>query len=155
MQKICVASYKGTGKLFNKVVRCLDRTLYSHTELGLIHVKGDIWRCASASFMDGGVRTKLIELTPDKWDVLEFKVSENGFIAIADFLNATAGAKYDTLGMLGAGFMIPKENKNKWFCNEWVGAALGIKEPHRFRPASFHIFMERLKLESAGLSFAR
>lgn len=144
---VVVASYKGTGKLFNKIVRTLDRTQYSHTELGLNYLGGDSWECWSSSFMDGGVRCKEISLTDDHWTITELPITEGEYQFAKEFAEKNKGVGYDVWGMLGAGFMIPREHPELWFCNEFVGGALQFIDPWRYRPSNFYEMVQRVAYE--------
>lgn len=156
MKTVYVASYKGKGKLFNKLLRWLDISPYSHTELALQLNPDGTWLCCSSSMMDGGVRFKAIDIHSGNWDLIEFQVSDEQYSAMLDFCakKVLQQVKYDCLGMLGAGFIGLRQNKKKEFCNEFVGNAMAlmfdIREPFRLRPASFHNQMLAIQSAKAG-----
>ena len=144
---VAVASYIGKGKLFNSLVRNWDNTDISHTELVLNVHDNDILQSWSSSFMDGGVRGKSIKLNPENWLIVEIPITNDEYKFIIDHIDKTRGLKYDVLGVFTNSIGAVSNNKQKWFCNEWVGAALQIMEPHRYRPASFHNIAQRLSYE--------
>ena len=144
---VVVASYIAPGELFNKAVRTLDRTTISHTELGLHHLGGDSWACWSSSYRDGGVRSKEISLTEDKWSLTELPITDAEYHFACEFAEINKKSGYDVWGMLGAGFMLPREHPELWFCNEFVGAALQFIDPWRYRPSSFYEMVRRVAYE--------
>lgn len=156
MKTVYVASYKGKGKLFNRLIRWLDSTSYSHTEIALIDNFDGTWLCCSSSIMDKGVRFKAIDIHSGNWDLIEFEVSDEQYNSILDFCTqkVIAKVKYDYFGMLGAGFIGLREHKKKDFCNEFVGKVMGlafdIREPFRLRPSSFHNQMLAIKSGRGG-----
>ena len=129
-----IAFYKGTHKglpgVYNRLVRWWTKGIYSHCELVF-----DDGLCGSSSFMDGGVRFKTIDFNLDKWDIVEIS---NKYETDATIWFAThQGDKYDIMGNIHLVVGAVGDDKNKWFCNEAVAAALGIIEPWRFDPNSF------------------
>lgn len=125
------AFYKGTRPglqgIYSRLVRWVDRGPYSHCEL--VFSDG---LSGSASWTDGGVRTKRIEYDPARWD----------FIELPDHLEADArlwfckhdGQGYDLLGNLRFVCCMVRESQKDWFCNEALLAALGHLEPWRHGP---------------------
>ena len=134
-----VAFYKGRKRLFNKLTSWWLRGPYSHCELILEDSEfGSL--CASSSFMDGGVRVKVIALDPEHWDVIDV----DGDAAFArQWLNDHAGEGYDTLGLIGFIARVIKQDKRRWFCSEAVAAMLQIPDPWRFDPCNLHAALTR------------
>ncbi|OSI24638.1 hypothetical protein [Neisseria dumasiana] len=140
MTQVYLALYKGyssekgvkawVGRLKEWLVRKMTRGIYSHCEIAVKRSDG-LFCCRSASLRDGGVREKVMPLPSEKWDLIPLKA------AVADgavnLMERTARGKYDYLGALGT-VSIKGGDKNKWFCSEWCGEALGIAEPWRFSP---------------------
>lgn len=138
-----LASYKGTRRgfkgLLNRAIRWWTNSIYSHNELVFEEFtdnQGNVL-CASSSASDGGVRFKYIYLEPSKWDIVHLDMpkerSQKAFQWFADH-NEDG---YDYLGLFG--FIWRREqDKNKWFCNEAIGAALGISNPNWYSPGHFH-----------------
>lgn len=130
-----IAFYKGTRPglqgLYSRLTRWVDRGPYSHCEL--------IFRdgmSGSASFIDGGVRLKLIDYSSDHWDFVD--LPDHLEDAARQWFNEHSGAGYDLLGNLRFIFFMARESKKDWFCNEAVAAALGFIEPWRHGPNGFY-----------------
>lgn len=116
--------------------------------------KGDYWRVthveailaehpegtvdiASSSVRDGGVRIKKkVRLDPKSWIVVEtpFDVEK----ATQWFIDH-AGEQYDLFGAIATWIPIQWKQKNRWFCNQAVGAATGMKSPEILGPAQFAV----------------
>lgn len=66
--QVYLASYKARRKgwqgVFNKGVQWLTKSQYSHSELCLGDPFENLVACISASGVDGGVRSKLMQLNP-------------------------------------------------------------------------------------------
>lgn len=89
---------------------------------------------ASASLREGGVRVRYSPLDPKNWvaiDVPGWDVERS-----LNFIRAHAGAKYDLRGALATVFL-NSHAEDRWFCNELVGASVGITSPEIFGPAQF------------------
>jgi hypothetical protein len=126
-----IAFYKGTQLgihgLYNRLVRFWDNGPYSHCEA--VFSDG---LSASASFTDGGVRFKRIEFSPERWDVVYVPPALES--EVSNWFHVHEGEPYDVLGNLRFLFDFLPDGKNKWFCNEAVGAALSLHEPWRYGP---------------------
>lgn len=127
------AFYKGTrpglAGVYNWLVRKWTRSAYSHVEL--VVSTGRSW---SSSFEDGGVRSKLIDFDPAKWDVVDLPPHLEQ--AAIDWFTAHRGAKYDIRGNLQFVLAAIPESRKRWFCSEAVAAALGIPDPWRYDPGT-------------------
>jgi len=122
-----LAMYKGRGKPGNYLTRWWTGSQYSHCELVIDGV------CYSASFMDGGVRAKEIDLASGRWDVIDIPWGDKSHAL--GFFDATRGAGYDWLGILGSQFINRRmHNVHRWFCSEWVGCAIGLPHPETRSP---------------------
>jgi hypothetical protein len=137
-----IASYKsirpGFSGIFSKLVRWWTNSEYSHTEL--IFSDGT---SASSSFIDGGVRFKEISYDNDHWDFIELPESFNEKQARVWF-EVNKDKKYDVLGLLGFIWKRGTQDKNKFYCNEAIGEALGIKDSWRFDPGSFAVVISEI-----------
>ncbi|WP_312488698.1 hypothetical protein [Massilia timonae] len=127
------AFYKGTrpglAGIYNRLVRWWTRSEFSHVELVLS--TGDAW---SASFADGGVRNKPIDVDTANWVVIDLPA---GLEQSAEaWFRAHRGAKYDLLGNLQFVLAPIPHSKSSWFCSEAVAAALGIPDPWRYAPGT-------------------
>lgn len=135
MSTFQAAFYRGTHSglpgVYNILTRWWTRSKYSHVEL--IFSTG---RAASSSAMDGGVRTKLIDFTADKWDFVDLPAGlEQGARA---WFDQHRGEKYDLLGNLHFVLAPVGDDKQKWFCSEAAAAAIGIPDPARFDPGTLY-----------------
>jgi len=90
--------------------------------------------CGSSSFMDGGVRMKVIELVPEHWDVIDVPAIDG--LKVLSWFNEHLGDPYDLVGLLATSFPVA-HGKRKWFCNEAIGTAAGLSEAWRFTPNGF------------------
>ena len=116
------------------LTRILTRGKYSHCELAVRLPEtagGQEYECYSASLRDGGVRRKIMPLPSAKWDLIELPDSVGE--RLHRLWRETQGQGYDLPGAFGVVFGLP-ENRKRWFCSEWVGAALGLSESWRFSP---------------------
>ena len=126
-----VAFYKGRTRLFNRLVSWWLTGPYSHCELVLWTEPSGLSYCASSSFMDGGVRTKRMQLDPAHWDLVPVTGSEARALT---WVRAHEGDGYDLLGLAGFVWRPFTGERRKWVCSEAVAAMLGIPQPWRFDP---------------------
>lgn len=125
--RVSLALYKGRGLIGNALTRFWTGSRYSHCEMVIDGV------CYSASFMDGGVRAKSINLASGNWDVLPAPWVDAD--SALSFFERTKGAKYDWLGIFGAQmFNRRRQNPLRWFCSEWFLAAAGVPTPEIHSP---------------------
>lgn len=121
-------------RLADEITRLVTRGIYSHCEIAI--KEGDEYRCYSASIRDGGVRSKLMPLDPDDWDLVDISGAVSAQ-QIVDFYIKTAGSKYDFIGLLSP-VVGQWHDTNKYFCSEWCAEALGITRPYKISPASLY-----------------
>ena len=127
------AFYRGTrpglAGIYSRVVRWWTKSPYSHVELVLS--SGRAW---SSSFEDGGVRSKLIDFDPARWDLVDLPPAlEHAAVA---WFEAHRGAGYDLVGNLQFVISPVPHSRRRWFCSEAVAAALGIPDPWRYSPGA-------------------
>lgn len=123
-----LAMYKGKGNLFNGFIRFWDGGIYSHCEL--VFSDGV---CASASYRDGReVRSKMIEMDNGHWDFVELPAHLEWPARL--FLQQTEGMGYDLIGQLRFIAAPLRGQRDKYWCSEWIAAALGMKDPWRYGP---------------------
>ena len=137
MQYLC--AYKGTHPgwqgMVNRGIRLTTNSQYSHTEICIGHPFESPVLCVSSSGVDGGVRGKTMQLSPEKWDI--FPVSWTTENDVLDFLSKYDKCGYDFFGV--ARFIIPfaiREHKSLWFCSESSASILGFIDPWRYDPAT-------------------
>jgi hypothetical protein len=138
-----VAFYKGQKRAFNRIVSWWAAGPYSHVE-AIVDDAGDLAGpvlCASSSFLDGGVRIKEILLDPEHWDVMDVPAFDDA--QVHAWFEAHLGDGYDLIGLLSTWAPV-RQDKDRWFCNEAVGTAGGLREAWRFNPNGFAVVLERL-----------
>ena len=136
-----LAMYKGKGNLFNAFIRFWDSGIYSHCEL----VYSNGW-AASASYRDSQmVRSKVIEFDDEHWDFIDLP-QELEADAIM-FLKETYGTGYDLIGQLRFFWSPLHGQKKKYWCSEWVAAALGMKDPWRYGPNGLAAALSSMKVK--------
>lgn len=113
-----LAMYKGSGTFYDKVIRQVTNSPYSHCELLIGNV------CYSSSPRDGGVRMKIIDLNDGKWDL--YTVPGNEHYAFNWFVNNTK-KKYDWLGAITTVLPFQLNIPNRFFCSE--ACALMLQTP--------------------------
>ena len=145
-----IAFYRGrkSGKgIMPTVFRALDsltRTVtkgpYSHCEIVKVLPTGET-ECFSSSYRDGGVRSKILSLDSDSWDLVDapYLTAE----AVEEVKRRTVGLKYDLVGAVGVVILSP-DRPHKWFCSELAAEVIGLKEPWRFSPNTLYSVVQRL-----------
>lgn len=141
MGKFRAAFYRGTrpglAGIYNRLVRWIDRGPYSHCEM--IFSDG---LAASASWMDSGVRFKVIEFDPEHWDFIDLPLEKEA--AAREWFRDHLGEGYDLLGNLRFLFGWIKESVDRWFCSEAFAAALGMGDPWRHGPDGLAVLLKYL-----------
>ena len=137
---LTLAAYHGTKKgisgVYNRAVRVIGRGPYSHVELVWADLaaiqSGEPCLSGSASWMDGGVRTKRISYTSGNWHFFPLPWADPE--AALDWFQMREGAGYDLVG--NARFLLPfiRDSRSRWFCSEAAAAALELEEPWRYEP---------------------
>lgn len=121
--------YKGRGQIGNAFIRWWTGSQYSHCELV---VSG--W-CYSSSMMDKGVRRKLINLTPDKWDLIDLPWCDENHVR--EYFHVTDDDKYGWLGLIRSQlFNRNKPEHGAQFCSEWCANAINLPNASSYSPAS-------------------
>ena len=120
-----LAFYKGRDRLFDRAVQWWTNGPYSHCELVIDGL------CYSSSLRDDGIRTKVIDLTSGRWDVVAVTIDER---AAQDWFFNHRGAAYDWAGLLG--FVLPwrTQDRRRWFCSEACAEAMGLPESWTISP---------------------
>lgn len=89
---------------------------------------------ASASLRDGGVRAKYAKLTPENWVAIDVPCWDAK--SSLAFILPHVGEKYDLRGAVATVFLSDQDG-DRWFCNEILGASVGLISPDTFGPAQF------------------
>ena len=132
-----IAFYRGRSRIFNRLVAWWTRGRYSHCELIFAHLNAGAL-CWSASYLDGGVRLKVIKLNPAHWDLITVPATSAQALGAEQWFKAHEGQPYDVKGVVGQVWRAAGDDQAAWFCSEAIGAALGLQEPWRFDPNSFY-----------------
>lgn len=103
----------------------------THCELVFGQV-GALYECASASWLDGGVRSKLMEMPAEKWRIYEVPRDAD---AARQWFDARMGAGYDWLALAGLAIRPVPHDRGRYICTEACAAAMGLQEPWRFNVA--------------------
>ncbi|MBS0474700.1 MAG: hypothetical protein JSR28_06075 [Proteobacteria bacterium] len=129
MAAVKLALYKPhrLSDIGGRLVCWWTRSPYSHCEL----VVGD--ECYSSSIRDGGVRRKRIDISGEHWTVVP--LLHVNPLAVSQLYASTKGAGYGWLDLLAQQVLrTPFEDRNRWFCSEWVASALGLARPETWTP---------------------
>jgi len=132
MAKFRAAFYKGIrpgiAGIYSHAVQKWERGEYSHVEL--VFSDG---MSASASFTDKGVRFKQIDYTKvEDWDFIELPAELEA--GARQWFVDHDGEKYDLQGNFHLLIGFIPEDRNRKFCSEAAGYALGFPEAWRFGP---------------------
>lgn len=137
---VFLAFYKGpaptlTHKIAHHAVAWWTNSLYSHCELVVDGL------CYSASARDNAVRSKNIDLTDGKWDLVPVRNVDVAFAK--DHYEKTKYHSYDWAGV--GRFVIPKLplSDTRWYCSEWCAAALKFPEIE-FSPETLCVYARYL-----------
>lgn len=102
---------------------------YSHCELVIDGY------CHSSSIMDKGVRGTLIDLSPDKWDVIDLPWANAA--EVLAYFRRTDGFSYGWFSLIWSQVFNSNEtDEDSQFCSEWCAAALGLPNPASYSPAT-------------------
>ena len=145
MSKVVIAFYKHKRernsvkntlfRFFDDAIKFFTRGPYSHCEIAIPNPDPSlVFTCYSASNRDGGVRKKVMQLPPERWDLIEVNIEPD---KVRDFFAKTQGARYDLIGALGVVLRI-RDSKTKYFCSEWCAKCLGLNKPRKFSPNSLY-----------------
>ena len=137
-------SGKGIMPIIFRALDSLTRTVtkgpYSHCEVVKVFPTGET-ECFSSSYRDGGVRSKILSLDSDSWDLVDapYLTAE----AVEEVKRRTVGLKYDLVGAVGVVILSPNR-PHKWFGSELAAEVIGLKEPWRFSPDTPCSLLQRL-----------
>lgn len=134
-----IAFYKGTKSgmagVYNRGVRWIDRSEYSHCEL--VFEDG---MSASSSFMDGGVRLKEIDYEgKNDWVLVSIPWANESFAK--EYFSINDGCKYDLLGNIRFLIGFLRDSNDKLFCSEAVAGAIGIENAWRLTPSALYEYV--------------
>lgn len=123
-----LALRKHDARITAKAIQWWTGSIYSHCELVV-----DGGYCYSSSAMDGGVRGKVINLDPEKWDVVELPWADAE--KVLQYFNETDPLKYGWLSLIASQmFNTGREIGEAPFCSQWCAAALGLPNAVTYSP---------------------
>ena len=111
-------SGKGIMPIIFRALDSLTRTVtkgpYSHCEVVKVLPTGET-ECFSSSYRDGGVRSKILSLDSDSWDLVDapYLTAE----AVEEVKRKTVGLKYDLVGAVGSLFFHQTAHTNGFVLN--------------------------------------
>lgn len=117
----------GDRRPFSRAVTFLRGGDSAHCEVAWAW-DGELHRCVSASFLDGGVRAKDIAMLASKWRIYELPAAIDPQL----WHERHAGAGYDVLGLLGILWPRLGHGRRRWFCSEVLADVLGLQQPQLF-----------------------
>lgn len=127
---IYIAGYKGKKRLLDRLIRLWTGDEYSHCELVVDGI------CFSSSYVDGGVRSKTIDINDSStWDLVPVEFCEEYWVT--SYYKETNNKRYRLLDLaLSQVLKTRLDFKDSEFCSEWCATALGIPDPRSHTPGS-------------------
>lgn len=119
--------HAGWRGLFGVLIKHWTLGRYSHVELQFSD-----GMCASALYLDGGVRIKFLVLDPADYDFVDLPDAMEP--AAKAWFDAHVGKSYDFLGDLHFLVGTVAASRDKWFCSRAVADALGLEDGWRYEP---------------------
>lgn len=130
-ESVQLLMYKGKGKIGNALIRWWTKSEYSHCEIRI----GSL--CYSSSLTDGGVRSKVIEVKPENWDIIE--LNPEIACSVLALFKQTKGKGYSYLDLLLAQiFNTARNRSSKDFCSEWCARALRLPNATTYSPKTLN-----------------
>lgn len=123
-----------TGWAITRSVQRGEFRKVTHVEACFGFNAANLAHIGSASLRDRGVRAKHAWLTKGNW--VGINVPTWDADKSRTFIEDHIGELYDTRGAVATA-LLGAQDENRWFCNEIVGAAVGLVSPHIFGPAQF------------------
>lgn len=134
---VAIAFYKGPpNPLWRKVghyaIRLWTWSKWSHAELVI-----DGW-CYSSSVMDGGVRSKQIDLDSGHWDVVPIELDDMQIAKALLWFASHDGNSYDFQNIARWVFPFIPQHPLQSVCFEAIGQALDMAGAHRLDADDLH-----------------
>lgn len=126
-----LAMYKGKGLIGNSFIRWWTGSQYSHCE---VVVNGQSY---SSSIQDSGVRTKVIDMTDGKWELVDIPwVTAE---AVENYFKKTDNQKYGWITLIYSQLFNRNRSNNKsQFCSQWCANAIGMPIASVLSPAALY-----------------
>lgn len=126
-----LALYKGPPQ--NDLIHLLTHYLtkfftwskYSHSE---IIIDGMSY---SSSLRDGGVRKKIIDFDPDRWDIFSITNNQDVKEKALQWFKENEGKAYDYRNLVRYVLPFVGHNKSQFVCYEACGNMLGFSDTHK------------------------
>lgn len=126
-----LAVRKNDNRIGARLIQLWTGSIYSHCELVVDGV------CYSSSVMDKGVRAKVIELEPAKWDVIALPWVNPA--DVVSYFKQTDSNTYGWASLITSQlFNRSKPDDDSQFCSEWCAAAIGVKDPSMYSPSALY-----------------
>lgn len=131
------------GWALTRLVQKGEFSNVTHVEAILAEHEDGSVTIASSSLREGGVRHKRCFLEKDHWLIID--VPSWSEIKSAQWFAEHDGEPYDWRGAFASCMPIQWSQKKQWFCNQAVGASVGLESPEIFGPAQFAAICDSLK----------
>lgn len=126
-----LALRKNDPRITSRAIQWWTNSIYSHCELVVDGVS------YSSSAMDGGVRGKIIDMDPDKWDFLELPWVRPE--SVIDYFQLTDDYKYGWGGLVTSQlFNLNRTDKSTTFCSQWCAAAIALPNAASYSPKTLY-----------------
>ena len=138
MEQIKIHFYKArNGKIRDKIVGLVS--VFSHVEL---EINGVFY---SSSNRDGGVRSKIIDISnKKKWVSFELKNNIDKNICL-NYFKSVEGQKYDWLNIFFSQIIkLNIQSSNKQICSEFVGNCLQLDNAYKYSPEALFYKLKAL-----------
>ena len=125
------------GKLEDEIVGIVS--IFSHVEL---EIDGVFY---SSSNRDGGVRSKIIDISnKKKWVSFELKNNIDKNICL-NYFKSVEGQKYDWLNIFFSQIIkLNIQSSNKQICSEFVGNCLQLDNAYKYSPEALFYKLKEL-----------
>lgn len=122
-----LALRKNDPRIISRVIQYWTNSIYSHCELVVDGVS------YSSSAMDGGVRSKIIDMDSTKWDIKDLPWANAD--EVIKYFRETDHHKYGWLGLITGQLLNRNRAKSgTQFCSQWCAGALGIPNASSYSP---------------------
>jgi hypothetical protein len=129
MLLINVSFYKENANLFGKCIKFWTNSQYFHCEIEI--PKYNFYNYTIYAVRNSVIKT---EERPDFGPPTIIRIEVPNYKEMIDFCETQLGKKYDIYGIFFSQiFNFNKENKNKWFCSEFVVKALQIGNVNKIK----------------------
>lgn len=122
MGTVSLIFYKGPGNFWDKAIRFITNSKYSHCE-----VFADGYTYTASANSNQVMRYTKPFIDPKLWDIVS--INNVTSARVQAFYNVTKNDKYDWVGVILAHvFHIKFDLAVSWYCSEWCAACLGLHD---------------------------